>query len=239
MRWPILILFFIILLIVPAYAQQGPDVLSPYVAPQNDTQLKGMDSNGCDNTITFWDLPLWLQTTIISEGILAFLLSITIVPVIIGRLTDKTRSVKADDIFNYIARNPGSTMSQISRDTKINRNTVKYHTYSLIADGLLTLKKIGKYTRLYDKKLNATDLDKLVTVYLSDEINTQILFTILDKPGITNAELVKEININKSSVHWHIDRFPIDGVIAEDTDGVFKRYFITMAAEPIIKNYKG
>ena len=102
--------------------------------------------------------------------------------------------IKADDVFNYVTRNPGSTMSQISRDTKLNRNTVKYHTYGLIADGLLTLKKIGKYTRLYDKKLNATDLDRMITIYLGDEINARFLFTILDNPGITNAELVKEID---------------------------------------------
>jgi predicted transcriptional regulator len=234
-----IILLFFTLLIIPVYTVQGSDIVRPHVPPLNDTQKALTDSSGADSTITFWDLPLWLQTVIILQGIIAFLLSITIIPVIIGRLTEKNRSIKADDVFNYIIRHPGSTMSQISRDTKINRDTVKYHTYDLIADGLLTLKKVGKYARLYDKKLNATDLDRLITIYLSDEVNTQILFTILDKPGITNAELVKEISINKSSIHWHIEKFLIDGVITEYKDGVFRRYFITTAVEPIIKNYKG
>jgi len=45
-------------------------------------------------------------------------------------------------------------------------------------------------------------------------------------PGITNHELAGICGIEKSSVHWHMERLLKDGIVRSEKDGKYVRYYI-------------
>jgi predicted transcriptional regulator len=48
---------------------------------------------------------------------------------------------------------------------------------------------------------------------------------ITKNPGITGQELSSDLNIDKSTVHWHIKELQADELIDFEKDGRFKRYY--------------
>ena len=70
-------------------------------------------------------------------------------------------------------------------------------------------------------------------------MSRNVLLAILTAPGITNQELSERFGIEKSSVHWHIDRFLEDGIIQVVQDGRHKQYFLKDEAKGILLKLTG
>lgn len=62
--------------------------------------------------------------------------------------------------------------------------------------------------------------------HLKNETTRLILKEISGMPGITNHELAGICGIEKSSVHWHMERLLKDGIIRSEKDGKCVRYYV-------------
>ncbi len=76
-----------------------------------------------------------------------------------------------------------------------------------------------------------------MAAHLKNETSRLILWTILEKPGITNQELTDKFGVDKSTIHWHIQRFRNDNIIAFEQEGKYKRYFINADAKIILLRF--
>lgn len=226
MRWIGYLLFFLFFFSTAAHAEKGGYTVEPY-APQKEL----IDTIGADATISFWELPLWIQIAYISGIILASLGLFKVIPIVLGRIKNLLENQNRQGIFKYILNNPGCTIAEISDMQKINRGSVKYHIYRLKYEGKILLLKMGKFSRLFQNSGAFKDDEQKMAAHLKNETNRLILWTILENPGTTNQELTDKFHVDKSTIHWHIQQFHNDNIIVFEQEGKYKRYFVNAEAE--------
>ncbi len=186
--------------------------------------------------ISFFDLPLWVQIFLIPSVLLSLFVLIKI-PVIIGRLKNVLDNEKRQSILSYIMENPGCTIADISDTQKINRGTVKYHIFQLELNGKVVTKHEDKFARLFHKTTEFRDMERVITPYLRNDTSKAILRVIMDTPGITNQDLSSRFNLDKSTVHWYLQKFNNDGIINFVKDGKYRKCFMNTDAKLVMLRF--
>jgi predicted transcriptional regulator len=216
-----------------AIAQGGYEV-----AP-NTTDPWGLYYAGDDSRVSFWQLPSWIQLFYALALISACLGLLKILPVIQGKIENLLENQNRNSILQYVNANPGSTIARIAQDQHIDRGTVKYHLYKLETCGKVVLMRMGKYARIFRNSGAFTTAEQRVIAHLQNRNSGRILSLIMDNPGITNQELAERLGIERSAVHWHIDRFVADNLISVSQEGRQKRYFVGEDVEPFLRKHAG
>jgi predicted transcriptional regulator len=183
--------------------------------------------------VSFWQLPLWVQVAGALDGVLILFGLLNAAPFIIGKIQNVLDNRNRLSIFNYVISNPGCTQSEISSRQNMKNGTVKYHVQMLEAQGKIILKRMGKYTRLFNTSRANSEQEKVVLSYIKNETSKNILCAILEEPGVTNQRLSERFRLDKSSVHWHMERFLNDKLVTYEQDGRFKKYY----AEPCVGKF--
>ncbi|MCG2738441.1 MAG: winged helix-turn-helix transcriptional regulator, partial [Candidatus Methanoperedenaceae archaeon] len=164
MRWIGYLLFFLFFFSIVAHAEKGGYTVDSY-----PTQNGPIDTSGADVTISFWELPLWIQIAYISGIILAFLGLFKVIPIVLGRIKNLLENQSRQGIFKHILNNPGCTIAEISDMQKINRGSVKYHIYRLKYEGKIILSKMGKFSRLFQNSGAFKDNEQKMAAHLKSE----------------------------------------------------------------------
>jgi len=214
-------LFIFLIFSTTALSDGGGYVVRPHVEGG-----VGVDSTGADATITFWDLPLRIQVYYVSGLLMAFFGSLKIFPAVIGRIKRFVENQNRQSIFKYIINNPGTTKAEISGNLRINRGTVKYHVHKLESGNRITSMKVGTFTRLFQNSSTLKTDEKIVASHIRGETSRILLWTILERPGITNQELAETLRLDKSTVHWHTHKFLADDMIKFEKEGRYLKYYV-------------
>jgi predicted transcriptional regulator len=222
-----LFLFFILLSPV-AYAQQGYNH-APY---EPDSDHPDYDQNE-----SFWQLPDWFKLFFISSMAVSFIGLLKALPFVLGKIDDLLKNENRHNILNYIYSNPGATVAEVAQAQSIERGTVKYHLYKLESEGKIVLNRMGKYSRVFRNSNTYSDFEKTVIAHLQNQTARSVLLMIHDQPGITNQEMAERLGVEKSAVHWHVDKFLSDGLISYRRDGKFKRYFLGENSCMVLEKY--
>ncbi len=251
MRLKLITFFFFILLCIncDAFAVNGNDYY------QNNNSSDGLsftsaydvdimpipgypESNtGTDRAWPFWELPAYVQIAYISALFITILGIFKLAPFIFGRLKHALENPRTRDIFQFIQRNPGVTIAELSEEQKINRGTLKYHLSQLLAYNKITFIRKGKFSRLFYNTPSPMDRESIVSRHLKNENGSRILLKIMDMPGISNQELSDVFSLAKSTTHEYLKAFSDDGLIESRQDGKFKRYYLKQDVRMIILRY--
>ncbi len=241
-RLPLIILFLLIFTgnffcIIALAEGNNPNGI---VLTTNGT-LEGAISHNANNIyddLSFWQLPLWVQLTFISFTLLGALAVIKISPFLFGRLKHALENSKTKNIFNFIQRNPGITIAELSDKENINRGTLKYHLSQLLTNNKIVFIKNGKFSRLFYNNSSATDKESTISRYMRNDKSRDILFTIMGTPGVTNQEISARFKLAKSTTHDYLRGMFEDGLLEFSQDGKFKRCYVTQDTRMILLRYK-
>lgn len=214
-------LFIFLIFSTTALSDDGGYVVRPHVEDG-----MGVDSTGADATITFWDLPLWIQVYYVSGLLMALLVSLKIFPAVISCIKRFVKNQNRQNISKYIIDNPGTTKAEISSNLGINRGTVKYHVHKLESDSKIASMKVSKFTKLFKNSSELKNDEKIITSHIRGETSRILLWSILENPGITNQELAKTLRLDKSTVHWHANKFLADDMIRFEKEGRYLKYYV-------------
>lgn len=201
----------------------GGYVVTPATPPAD--RVTGTDAP----LISYWDLPLWVKVASALDGLIIAIGLVGLAPIIIGRIQDVLDNSNRQAIFYYVLNNPGCTPAEITTQQSMNNSTVKYHLLMLEAEGKVSKRRMGKFSRFYNNA-GVNDMEKVVASYLRNDTSKGILQVIMDNPGITNNVLSERFALDKSTVHWHIERFLKDGLVGFEQDGKYKKYFVKTEA---------
>ena len=240
MRKIIVILFFLIIFSIPAYADSSRYIVKPYSYFDNishENQSLVIDNNGCSTNLSFWDLPLWIKVAYLFGGIIAFIGALKVIPFIFGKIKNVLDLKRRNDIFTYVSDYPGRTLSQVSKEQDISMSSLRYHVNKLIAAGKLTINKAGKFSQVFKVLDDYNKLEMAVISHLGNDTRKRMLQAIVEMPGITNTELATRFNMKKSSVHWYIENFIKDGLIITKQEGRLRKYYINPSAEKILREH--
>lgn len=122
-------------------------------------------------------------------------------------------------ILDFILRNPGSTLYEISRGTGLNLGTVKYHAFILGLNHKITPSRMdGKYVRYFTNSSSYSKDEQLILSLMRRDTIGKVLSLILKKPGISNIEIARELDIQESVVCRCVKELSEKGVIARNVD---------------------
>ncbi|MCM1986343.1 winged helix-turn-helix transcriptional regulator [Methanococcoides seepicolus] len=227
-----ILLLLTILVCTPTLASANEYEIVPHTGPE-----RGMYSGGgAEDTISFWELPFKLQLIYIS-GLLAT--SVTLykfLPLLLGRVRQNCKNQNRDEILEFITANPGSTISDIGKQLKLNRGTIKYHLKILHMCNKVKCVRKGKIVMIFKNSCKLSNTEQKIAFFLRNDTGKSILISILHKPGMTNQNLTQTFDLDKSTVHWHINDMHNEGLVYFENDGKYKRCFINPAIEVDLEN---
>lgn len=181
---------------------------------------------GSTGSVSFMELPLWIKCLALLDALLVLLTLYYAIPFISGHIKDLMGNKNRKAILNYIESNPGCTSAEVSRNTKINIGTIRYHLYKLEAEGKIIVGKIGKYARIFRDSSRYGDKERIIASHLKNDTMKAILKYIIEHPGVTNQVLAERLHMDKSSAHRYINRLVSDNIIIFEQDGKNKRYYL-------------
>ncbi|WP_135603630.1 winged helix-turn-helix transcriptional regulator [Methanococcoides sp. NM1] len=223
--WTTFLLF--ILVCSPALASANGYEVAPYTGPE-----RGMyEGGGDDTTLSFWELPFKLQLIYISGLLVTSVTLYKFLPLLLGRVRQNCKNQNRDEILEFITANPGSTISDIGKQLKLNRGTIKYHLKILQMCNKIKCVRKGKIVMIFKNSYKWSNTEQKIAFFLRNDTGKTILISILHKPGMTNQDLTKTFNLDKSTVHWHINDMHNEGLVHFKNDGKYKRCFINPVIE--------
>lgn len=124
-------------------------------------------------------------------------------------------------IVQYVTEHPGSTLGDISRGLKMNIGTVRYHILILDMNHRISaLQADDKHIRYFQASGQYSMEDRLVMSLARRDGMKKVLGALLDKPGLSNMDLSRELNLKESAVSRYmkvltargvVDRRPVSG----------------------------
>jgi predicted transcriptional regulator len=227
--WVPFLLF--ILVCSPVIASAGEYEVVPYTGPE-----RGMyEGGGATGTLSFWELPLSLQIVYISGLLGASLAFYKFLPFLLGIIKSKSKNKNRNNILEFINANPGSSISDIERHLKINRSTIRFHLKILQTFNKIRCVRKGRVVISFKNSSEYTDIEQKIAFFLRNDTSKSILISILHEPGITNQDIAQTFELNKSTVHWHLNELHNEELVHFNSDGKYKKCFINPAIEGDVK----
>lgn len=218
------LLLFLLFSVNIAFASGGYTV-TPYVTPYPPS-TGPIDTSGADTHVSFFQLPLWVQVSCITGAVFAFLALFKGIPLVLGRVEELLDNKNRCAILEYIGSHPGSTITDIALNTHVNYGTARYHLFLLIRERKIVRKNDGN--KMYHFKNGGTSPEREeVYGYIRNPRKRELLMTILNEPGISNATLAERFYLDKSSVHRHLRQFLDEKMIERHWDGKNVGYTVT------------
>src|SRR5271157_258112 len=225
----LLILFLSSFFMIPVLADNGGYTVEPAVPWENLTpeQQAHADYSGADATVSFWQLPLWIQLSYISGALGAAAGSVILLPMVVRKLRSSYENRYRNDIFKYVQNNPGCTATEISKNQGINMGTARYHIRMLQSSCKIVIKRFGKFIRLYKNSSTYSDRQKVIFSHLRNETRAKLLTAVMEKPGITSNSLADMFGLEKSTTYSHMRKLARDHMVTIECNGGSRSYFLS------------
>ena len=108
-------------------------------------------------------------------------------------------------IYDFIFKNPGVHIREISRRMYVPKTTLKHHIKYLKKQELITVKTEGKYKRIYASK-KIGEKDKKLLNLLRQETPFQILLYMLFCVVCSQTDLSKELDKHPATIAHHLKK---------------------------------
>jgi predicted transcriptional regulator len=210
------------------HADNGGYYVQP--APPGDRA----DYQGATRTVSFWELPLWIQLSFLSGTTVSLLIAIKLVPFAVLKLKGKKANQNRESIYRHINDNPGCTVTDISKHEAMNIGSVRYHVDQLQDAHRIVLIKIGKFMRLFRNSGSYDDREITVISALHLRTTRAILFLIRDSPGLSNKQIAETLDIKESMAHTYLAGLLKDDIIRCEKNGQQKMYYLQSDVEAIL-----
>lgn len=128
-----------------------------------------------------------------------------------------------NDLLDLITINPGINLSTIRKELQLSQGAVSYHIMKLEKMGKIFSEKGSKERRYYPSSMGyqaameLAHLDEIRSI-LSNDTSQRIVDMLKESPRTQN-EIVQELDISPSTVHWHMERMKKVGMVSKEPQG--------------------
>lgn len=102
--------------------------------------------------------------------------------------------------------------------TKLRKSTALHHLRTLERGGLVRSRRVGRDRAWFDAAAARTD--PAVTVALHATTRRRILALAQERPGITQAQLARELGYARATIHQHVDALRAAGLLETRRVGI-------------------
>jgi predicted transcriptional regulator/outer membrane protein assembly factor BamB len=120
-------------------------------------------------------------------------------------------------VMQFVVDNPGVTAVDVSKTLKLNLGTTRYHLFILTANHrIITHKEGGKFLRYFTNAGTYSEKERSLLSLMRREPLKRILKTLAERPGLSNLELARELNVSTAAVHDNINELYSRGIVTKD-----------------------
>ena len=130
-------------------------------------------------------------------------------------------------IFTTISLNPGIHFSELIRNLDLSRGQATWHLTLLKKFQMIRSTKFGKYLLFFPNIAFIYDEadSKNYSVVLKSETRNKILELVTETPLITQCDIKKSIDINQSTLAYHLAILEQEELISYQKQGRKKLYY--------------
>jgi len=148
-------------------------------------------------------------------------------------LENSSRSV----IYHYIQESPGADFTEISRETGVHENSLRYHLTVLKLMNKVSALETSRNTRYYENSEKYPVIEQKVIRYLRTDPARRLLLLLKENPRLSRHELETALHISGAAINWHMHRLSADGILAIRKDGRYARYELNPDVLPVLEKY--
>jgi predicted transcriptional regulator len=130
------------------------------------------------------------------------------------------KNEKRNQIYDYIVKNPGLTIYEIARGTRINMGTARYHVFILgMNHKIASYRTEGKYVRYFTNSNTFNRDEQLILSVMRREVIGRVLMLLAENPCMSITQISKELDIQESAVSRCIKELSEKGIITRESVG--------------------
>jgi predicted transcriptional regulator len=130
------------------------------------------------------------------------------------------KNEKRNQIYDYIVKNPGLTIYEIARGTKINMGTARYHVFILgMNHKIASYRTEGKYVRYFTNSNTFSRDEQLILSVMRREVIGSILMLLAENPCMSITQISKELDMQESAISRCIKELSEKGIITREPVG--------------------
>jgi len=142
-----------------------------------------------------------------------------------GRPESILMSATRQRIFEHLCHYPASRLRPIARGLGMNVTVVQFHLRKMVQHQYLAVGEVAGSSVYYPTDLRPTEEDIHILAMLAEESRREILKMVVEKPGLTPAELAPEIGRSVAAVRKLTLQMESRGLLAVIVDGRHNRLF--------------
>jgi predicted transcriptional regulator len=121
-------------------------------------------------------------------------------------------------IQSFVGEHPGSYLSEIERDLHIATGVAQYHLHVLERSRWLVSRRFGRLKRYYAAAA-VPERDLPLLDALLRESEREILLHLLHRPGLSQADLSRRLEVAAPTISWHMTRLRAAGFVEAERRG--------------------
>jgi predicted transcriptional regulator len=140
-------------------------------------------------------------------------------------------------IFHYIQESPGTDFTEISRETGVSENSLRYHIAVLKLMNKVTMLETTRNARYYENAGSYPEMEQKVLKYLHNKPTRALLRLIKENPNLTRVQLELAMEMSGAGVNWHMNRLSEDGLLSIRKAGRIAQYEINNEVMPYLEKH--
>ena len=140
-------------------------------------------------------------------------------------------------IFSFIRETPGTDFSEISRETGVPQNSLRYHIAILKLTNKVTMLETSRNTRYFENSNLYSAMERKVLKYLHNTPTRTLLQLLMVNPDLTRVQIEIALGISGAGVNWHMHRLSDDGLLVIRKVGRTAQYELNSDIIPYLKKY--
>ncbi|HMK46589.1 MAG TPA: winged helix-turn-helix transcriptional regulator [Methanocella sp.] len=129
------------------------------------------------------------------------------------------KNVNRMAVLQYILQNPGCTAVDIGKEMRLNVGTVRYHLLILAINHKIVEHKDDKYLRYFTNSNTYSLPERTIVSLMKREPMWRVLSALAEKPGMSNVEISREMNISTGAVSRHMSELVQKGIVTKTSQG--------------------
>ena len=137
------------------------------------------------------------------------------------------KNVNRNAVYDFIAKNPGLTLYELSRGLTMNLGTVRYHVFILgLNHRIVPYDGESKFVRYFTNSNSYSREDQAIVSLLRRESYGKVLGYMLMQPVSSNVEIAMKLGLKESLVSRCIKELSEKGIVVKEPSG--SRNFYTL-----------
>ncbi|MCA1915932.1 winged helix-turn-helix transcriptional regulator [Methanospirillum hungatei] len=139
-------------------------------------------------------------------------------------------------LYDLIRDNPGLERKDLVKLSGLNEHTIKYHLDQIQSAGQISVCLVGNNRHYFENHGTYSSQEQQLFSWCHQDGPARIIGVVRENPGITRGDVAKELGVSGPVISRSILPLIQAGIIRQEADGKYRRYYPGWDAQTITHN---